>query len=452
MKNFSLSKKGLIIVLNVFLAVTIIFTFSACAQPATTGGETAAETAAGEQVTMTLWEWHTNEIPQIVGPLYKEFEEENNVKLVISNLAFGDLVKKQLLAAESGEFPDVSEMWAANVVPILVEKKALESLDPYMEKEPGGKEAFLDQFIPEYLTKYNGITYSLPSYVGNLALFYNKDLFEKAGIAGPPTTWDELVDTAVKLTDEANGIYGLALNGNDGECVIQVTPFIAQNGGRVGKVDGKIWINSPETVEALQYVVDLINKYKVVPSYTTYGYQQVREAFMAGKAAMIIDGSWTVPFIQSKGVEFDWGTSILPKGKMAGTGISIGDTEWGIGTNSKYKDLGWKFIKKMTNPDSNYFWIKNGHTIPVIKSVAEKDDIKNDPYLKAFIDQMNLGNQIDQYREMPPQLESALDKFKAQMQAAALGQKSVQEAMDQVASEWDALYKEWEATYGEYTR
>jgi len=256
----------------------------------------------------------------------------------------------------------------------------------------------------------------------------------------------------IKLTDPANGIYGLALNGADSEILLQIVPFIAQNNAKVGKVDGEIMINSPETVEAIQFVMDLINKDKVVPSYTTYGFQQTRESFMSGKVGMIIDGPWTIPLIQSKNPEFEWHTATLPKGKVDGTSISIGDTEYGMFTTSKNKDLCWEFLKFMTSEEINYEWIKGAADLPAVKSVAEKDDIKNDPYLKPFLDQLELGNVIDQYRELPPQLESALDKFTKELQAAALGQKTVQEAMDTVASEWDKLYETWEEDYGEYTR
>ncbi|HHY47715.1 MAG TPA: sugar ABC transporter substrate-binding protein [Firmicutes bacterium] len=408
----------------------------------------SASTALAGKGTLTLWEWHMTEIPDIVGPLYQKFEQEHDVKLLIDSPPFGDLPKKFMIAGEAGQLPDLGELWAAMLVPEFAEKGFLEPLDPYIEKEGGAK--FLAKFQPWSITYYKGKIYSLPIFAGNIGLFYNKTMFKNAGIGAPPKTWDELVEVSKKLTNPAKHEYGLALNGGDEELLLCLTPFIAQNGGRVGRVGGKLWINSPETVGAIQFVIDLVNKHKVVPSYVTTPYRVARELFRTGKAAMLYDGSWSIKFVEEKNPTFEWGTAVLPKGKTTGTGVSIGDTEFGMFRSCKDKELGWEFLKFITSDESNYFWLSRTLILPANKATWPK--IQDQPYLKPFLDQMNLPNAIDVYRELPPQVPQALEVFKVEMHNAVLKKKTAQAAMDAVADEWNKLYKEWEKRYGSYTR
>jgi len=402
--------------------------------------EEVKEEAGEEPRELVLWEWAMTEIPQVVEPLYENFEKEYNVKLIIESLNLNDLMTKLTIGAESGELPDVAELFSAMLVPALGKKGALEPLSSYIAKE-GGDE-FLSKFNPNLLYRYKNEIYSLPILAFNAGLYYNKSILEENGFDSPPKTWDELVEIAKKCTDIGKGVYGFGINGNDSECLFNVASFIAQNEGRVGKVNGEIMINSPESVEALQFVIDLVNKYKVTPSFVTSDYKVIRELFMAGKLAMYIDGPNIAGWIVEKNPDFEWGTATLPKGKVVGSAVSTGDTEYGMFANSKNKDLAWEFVKFMTSEESIYSWCKQIPTLPANIAVSEKEDILSNPYVKPFIEQINLGNVIAVYDETPTQTLDATEKFKVEMQSVALGEKTVQEAMDEVAIFWDQLYEE----------
>lgn len=394
---------------------------------------------AAEPTQLVLWEWAMTEIPQVVGPLYEKFEKEHNVKLLIESYNLNDLNKKLFIAAEIGKMPDVAELFSAIVVPQLVKKEALEPLGSYIEADGG--DDFLSQYNSDLLYRYKGEIYSLPILAFNAGLYYNKTILEENGFDSLPKTWEEFLEIAEKCTDVKNGIYGFGINGNDIESLFNVASFIAQNGGGLGKIDGEIMINKPESVEALQFVADLVNKYKVTPSFATSDYQIVRELFMAGKLAMYIDGPNIAGWIVEKNPDFEWGTATLPEGKVVGSAVSTGDTEYGMFANSENKDLAWEFVKFMTSEESIYFWVQKIPTLPANVAVSEKEDIIGNEYIKPFIEQINMGNVIKVYDEIPLQAADATEKFRVEMQAAVLGQKTIQEAMDEVAAYWETLYE-----------
>ena len=101
--------------------------------------------------------------------------------------------------------------------------------------------------------------YGMPDLSSARALFYNKDLFAKAGIARPPTTWDEFVADAKKITALGNGTVGYAQPLGPEEAQAEFSIWMFNNGGD-WKADGKWTINSPQNVETLQFMKDLAVK------------------------------------------------------------------------------------------------------------------------------------------------------------------------------------------------
>jgi multiple sugar transport system substrate-binding protein len=388
------------------------------------------------------------ECPDVMEELFRRFEERYNVNLEVETITFSDLQKKIVLAGEAGELPDVIQHAAYLDIPLFAEKGWLEPLNAYIEKEDAGK--FLDGWFDWAHVRYEGKIYGLQSHSGITGLYWNKTAFARAGIASPPRTWDELVETAQKLTDPPRQ-YGLGLNGNDPEIMFCNSPFVYQNGGRVGRVKGKIRINSPESVEAIEFLLDLINKYKVVPAFTTSGYREVRDAFGSGRVAMIPDAGWTVPIIRAFEPKFEWGIATLPKGKTTGAAISGWDATYSMARSTRNKDLAWEFIKHMTSYESNFLWMVKYPYFPARKDVAARKEIKENPLRAALIKQGSLPNVYNIYAELPPQTMEAIEIFKVELHSAVLGKKTAKVAMDAVVEKWERLYEEWERLYGPYS-
>ncbi|MEU2926026.1 sugar ABC transporter substrate-binding protein [Streptomyces sp. NPDC007251] len=150
---------------------------------------------------------------------------------------------------------------------------------------------------------YKGTYYGAARSVNTLALFYNKDILAKAGLK-VPGTWDELRRTAEQLTHGKQ--YGLALSAGGAEDgVFQFTPFMWSNGGDERRLDG------PRVVEALDFWKSLLKDGSLSKSTVSWTQADVNDQFMAGNAAMMINGPWQVETLNTK-KSLHWGIARIP--------------------------------------------------------------------------------------------------------------------------------------------
>ncbi|MEU8694075.1 sugar ABC transporter substrate-binding protein [Streptomyces sp. NPDC048665] len=150
---------------------------------------------------------------------------------------------------------------------------------------------------------YKGTYYGAARSVNTLALFYDKDVLAKAGLK-VPATWAELRETAKKLTHGRR--YGLALSAGGAEDgVFQFTPFMWSNGGDERRLDG------PRVVEALDFWKALLKDASLSKSTVSWTQADVNDQFMAGNAAMMINGPWQVETLDTK-KSLHWGIARIP--------------------------------------------------------------------------------------------------------------------------------------------
>jgi len=167
-------------------------------------------------------------------------------------------------------------------------------------------------FYPRAYTAFaqNGKQYGLPESFSDVVLYYNKDLFDKAGVAYPTDswTWKDEIAAAQKLTDAKAGVWGTYQP-------VQFFEFykmIAQNGGAMFDASGKPTVNSPQNVEALKFMLDKFNTYKVSPGEADLSSQPDSDTalFKDGKLAMWRSGIWN--FGAVKDATFKWDIALEP--------------------------------------------------------------------------------------------------------------------------------------------
>jgi multiple sugar transport system substrate-binding protein len=224
---------------------------------------------------------------------------------------------------------------------------------------------------------YKGKRYGIPWYTDCRLLMYNYDLFENAGLdpKKPPTTWDELRDDAIKMTDVKNGIYGYGVSGTSSlitTCAYYV--FVLSNGGKVLSDDYKTsLINSKEAVEALKAYTDLYTKYKVSPPGTlSMGEDEYRTLMAQGKIAMAIGGPWSIPLIENANPNIKGRYGFAPHPHAAGkeSGTFFGGWYFAIPSKSQSKDMAWNFLTHVTSYDTWMYWAgRFGGPLPTRKDV-----------------------------------------------------------------------------------
>ncbi|CAM5596284.1 ABC transporter substrate-binding protein [Streptomyces fumanus] len=215
------------------------------------------------------------------------------------------VMTKALRMASSKSLPDIVQ-FDASEMPTFAEAGGLVDLRTL---------GLSTRDIPEGIVNfgsYKGTYYGAARSVNTLALFYNKDLLDQAGVE-VPTTWDELRAAAEKLTQ--GNRYGLALSAGGAEDgVFQFTPFMWSNGGDETDLD------SPQVVQALDYWKALLADGSLSKSTVNWTQADVNDQFMAGNAAMMINGPWQVETLNTK-KSLHWEIAQIPVPKAGGDSV-----------------------------------------------------------------------------------------------------------------------------------
>ncbi|NWL11991.1 ABC transporter substrate-binding protein [Paenarthrobacter nitroguajacolicus] len=224
---------------------------------------------------------------------------------------------------------------------------------------------------------YKDKVYGLAPTVNTIALFYNKDILAKAGVT-PPTTWDELKAASAKLT--TGDQYGLAFNANPTyEGTWQFLPVMWSNGGDEKKIDTK------ETEQALQLWTDLVKSGSVSSSALNWTQADVKDQFLAGKAAMMVNGPWQIPALD-KQPTLQYGVVKIPVRETGQTSVApLGGEVWTVPqTGNKARQAKAAEMVACLNSDENQLAMATArNTIPSKTTLSDKFASDN-PKLATF--------------------------------------------------------------------
>ncbi|WP_345806276.1 ABC transporter substrate-binding protein [Bacillus subtilis] len=355
-------KKGL----GVFL-LTLVLALSSFLS-----GCSGSDTSSGDSkngVTLRILVWNNNpEGTKLENEIFKAFEKENpgvNVEMVYA--PYDKFNDKFLTMSAGGDQPDL--VWIQpSAFGQLVSKNVLMDLSD--------KEINKDEYLPNILEmgKVDGKQYALIRDAATFQMGYNKDMFDEAGVPYPSDdwTWDDFLNAAKKLTKVEGGKtvqFGIE-NYYTGEILVQ-------NGGSYISQDGKtVTVDSPETIEAIQFGSDLINKYKVQP--TSAQAQGMSNLFLTGKAGMKLMGPWDWADTE-KNVSFEWDVAPMPAGK-AGNVSAASYLPIGIGKGTKHPEEAFELLKFLSTGKGQDIQIDTINAIPVVKRHADKiTTMKNAP-------------------------------------------------------------------------
>jgi multiple sugar transport system substrate-binding protein len=308
---------------------------------------------------------------------------------------------------------------------------ALEPLGPYLDRsELISPEAFYAESLGPFT--WEGTLICIPQNLSSLVVYYNKDLFDQAGLPYPRDswTWDEFLATAQALTrdtdgDGASDQYGLGTTAE----AIRVAPFIWQNGGALVDDEAsptRLALDTPEATAAFQWFVDLQVRHRVVPDAAAEEAEDSESRFLNGRTAMLLNSRRGVPtYREIEG--FDWDVAPLPRGVQAATVLHA--DAYCLPAVSENKPAAWAFIEFANSSEGQAIIARTGRTVPSLKAVAESEAFL-DPQAKPLRSKVFL-DVIPQTRAVPvmatwPEIEEALTN---ELQRAYYGQASVEEAI-----------------------
>ena len=255
-----------------------VLALSACSS--STGGDTSS----GGDVTLSYAIWDENQKPAME-EIAAAFEKENpNVSIDIQVTPYKEYFTKLQTAATGGSAADVFWMNGPNFQ-LYASNGQLAPLDDAGVDAADYPEGLIDLYT------YDGKLYGAPKDFDTVALWYNKELFDAAGVAHPAAgwTWDDFTAAAAALTDPATGQFGVAASQYGQE---NFYDSIAQAGGEVISEDGtKTGYDSPEALEGIELWTDLIAAGSS-PTAQQMTDTNPEDMFLSGKVAMFQNGSW----------------------------------------------------------------------------------------------------------------------------------------------------------------
>ena len=362
------------------------------------------------------------------------------INLALEYEDYGTTATKIVASAAAGTVPDVI-MASTDHTPLLASSKLFLNLNPFIELEAAAVN--VDDFAPGISKGFKlwGRWWGFPYDHSTFGVYYNKDLFAKAGVAEPPgeggKPWslDDFVDAAKALTLPDGKQWGMAM-GWDANYL--ATNFIYTMNGRCFDDDlRKCVINSPEAASGIQWLVDLFVKHKVTPSVAEQAGAPV-DYFAAGLSAMNFNGQWDL-LGKNKTSGFPFEIGYLPIGP---TKKSVtGGSGFCPSASTKYPQQCWDFVKTFTSKETLEPMVgRTGRGIPArtsaMPSYLSSGGRASHP--NVFIEQLSWS--------FNDRLSLAMfefnDAYTREMQAVFSGTAEVMPALDNIAEATNTAVEE----------
>ena len=262
----------------------------------TSGSDNGTEASAED---VTIWYYWETEGHQVA--LDKVIEDYNNsqdtYEVTAKYVPFADFKKQLSIGASADELPDIAILDSPDhasyaTMGIFEDLTGKFDVDTYYE---GAVDS----------CTLDGTLYGVPFGVNCLGLYYNEDLLNAAGCS-VPTTWDELMETAEAVTtDSVSGLAFCSVQNEEG--TFNFTPWLWSTGASSYEID------SEGGIRALAYAKELIDSGVMSKECTNWTQGDVMNQFIAGNVAMMVNGPWQIPTMQSEAPDLNWKVTLIPK-------------------------------------------------------------------------------------------------------------------------------------------
>lgn len=391
---------------------------------------TAAAPESGT-VTLTVSGWtSTPAEDSLVQQNLQNFEKLHpNIKINWSPIP-GDYPTKMRANVASGTVPDVFYLQPAMSSEYISSGKLL-NLSPYMARDNVKATAYYSALTNPFVCT-SGQVYGLPKDWSSLGVFYNKQMFQAAGLSAPAEgwTWDDMKADAQKLTKNPgtpNSVYGIVLSADTSRW----GAFLLANGGSVLNKDGtQATFNNQAGVSALNYYASFLkNNTGSLP--TTVGAPWNGDAFGKQRAAMAIEGSWLIPYMASTYPNVQYGIAPLPmspSGKRANLTFT---NAWSAYSGTKHPDAAWELIKYMTGATVQASQLNDGFALPTLQSLSNADYFTAHPDFKVLFNAATYSY-ADYYGPQDAAIHTNLSNA---IQEVMLGKQDAQTALNNAATQ-----------------
>lgn len=400
--------------------------------------------ANGPEVKLTLGCWEGPEGLASLERLLDRYREQNpNVSIEIQQVPGLQYYQRLKIQLAAGVAPDIMQL-AYNELPSFAERGALQPLDDLIRRDGFPISGMFDEIIPAL--KYEGRFYGLPRGWTTFVLYYNKDMFREAGVPFPHDgwTWDDFLDACRKITKDTDGDGRIDRFGADAPFQWDgIASWIWQNNGRMFTPDmTRCLLDSPESIEALQFLADCQHKYGVFPSpEQAQDLGGGSEMFRNGRQAMFIQGRWASQAFRGAkypdGRTIDWDVAEVPVHKRKATVLFANC--YVLRRDGPNLEEAWKLMQWLTGVEGQKHQAATGRDMPSFVEVARSPiflDPDNPPENDGiFLEAARTARPL----EIDPSLDAWGELVNVEINEIFIVRKDVGKAMREVTPRVNAI-------------
>lgn len=393
-----------------------------------------ADAATGEKVTLQFWNVFTGSDGDILREIVDNYNKTNtdNIEIQMDIMPNDQLQQKLPAAIATGTAPDLVLFGVENIAP-YVSNDSLVDISDFWDVTGVDKSNILENVLE--LSYVDGKLYGAPMQYNVSYLYWNKDLFEEAGLdpEKAPATLEELTEYAVKLTKPEKNQYGLALPTS-----VTYMQFLWANGGDANDPNTNTnLLNSEENVKTLTWLQDLTVNKKVSPGNITG--PEADTMLQAGQIAMYMSGPWQINGLREQGINFGIAPCVAGS---AGAFSPAGGCSYVIpkGTEESHKLAAYKFMQYWLTDDVLKEWSQRNGFPVWSKTPLEDPEIQSDEVLSAISKATEIGRSYNLGYSLASQIDNdvMIPLFEKVMTGAATPEealKEASEAMDRVLAQ-----------------
>ena len=356
---------------------------SASSESAANGG--AEQGASSDELSVAIWD--TNQEPGLK-EILDDFTKETGIKTKISVVKWNEYWTMLEAGAQGGSLPDVFWMHSNESERYMSNDMLLDLTDKIKASDKIKVENYPEDIWGLYT--YKDHYYAVPKDIDTIAIWYNKKLFDEAGVPYPTSdwTWDDLTETARKLTKSDGSQYGLAVKMDNNQAGYY--NLIYDKGGYVISEDKKKsgW-DDPKTIEGMQILETWI-KEGLMPSAETMSENGEEVLFQSGKVAMVPQGSWMIASYKANEYTAENADIVeLPKDAKTGKRVSLyNGLGWAAAKNGKHTEEAWKLIEYLGSEPAQKKQAELGITMSAYKGTSDAWVKSANFNLQAYLNMM----------------------------------------------------------------
>ena len=317
------------------------------------------------------------------GPYFEEaakaFEAANpDTKIQIEVVPWDNLQQKLTTDISAGANADLSIIGTRWLLD-FVSQGIVAPLDGYVT--PDFKGRFIDTFLTPSVM--DGKVFGLPIAASARAMYYNKDVFSKAGVGEAPKNWEEMKAAAEKIKATGGGVFPFGLQGKEIETDVYFYYAMWSHGGEIVK-DGKSGLDSQAAMDAAKLYKSFIDGGLTQPGVTSYSREDVQNLFKQGKVATVITAPFLSNQIKAEAPKLNYGVAPIPAGPSGDRGTYGVTDSIILFENSKVKDEAWKFLDFLFTTEQRIKFDKVEGFLPVNKQEAADPFFADNADLKVF--------------------------------------------------------------------